>query len=140
MPQLPVGDDASHWDVVQGLWGSISSTDPGTSSVWGGKTDLNIMVLGVDSRPEGGDQNADVIIIAHVDLIERKVAAVSIPRDLLVEIPGIGPDKINSAYNYGVKANPESKVAGVAMMRDTVESVFQVPIDGYIMVDFQWLH
>jgi LCP family protein required for cell wall assembly len=136
VPQLPTGDDTSHWDVVEGLWGQLSSTDPSTSSVWGGKTDLNILLLGVDRRPEGGDQNADVIIIAHVDLIDRKVAAVSIPRDLLVEIPGIGPDKINSAYNYGVKANPESKVAGVAMMRDTIEFVFQVPIDGYIMVDF----
>ena len=136
VPQLPAGDDTSHWDVIEGLWGQISSTDPGTSSVWGGKTDLTILVLGVDRRPEGGDQNADVIIIAHVDLIDRKVAAVSIPRDLLVEIPGIGPDKINAAYNYGSKANPESKVAGVAMMRDTIEYVFQVPIDGYIMVDF----
>ena len=135
-PQLPTGGDASHWDVVEGLWGSLASTDPSTSSVWGGKSSLNIMLLGVDRRPDGGDQNADVIIIAHVDLIDRKVAAVSIPRDLLVEIPGIGPDKINSAYNYGVNANPESRVAGIVMMRDTIESVFQVPIDGYIMVDF----
>lgn len=44
--------------------------------------------------------------------------------------------KINSAYNYGVVSDPESRVAGVAMMRDTIESVFQVPIHGYVMVDF----
>ncbi len=92
--------------------------------------------MGVDKRPDGGDQNADVIIIAHIDLVDRKVSAVSIPRDLLVEIPGIGLDKINSAYNYGVQSDPESRVAGVVMMRDTIESVFQVPIHGYIMVDF----
>lgn len=135
-PQLPTSGGTSHWDVVEGLWGSISSTDPGTSSVWGGKQTLNIMMIGVDRRPEGGDQNADAIIIAHVDLTNQKVAAVSIPRDLLVEIPGIGQGKINAAYNYGVQANPGDKVAGVVMMRDTIESVFQVPIDGYIMVDF----
>lgn len=136
LAQLPTSGDASHWDVVEGIWGSMSSTDPGTSEAWGGKTSLNIMVLGVDRRPEGGDQNADVIILAHVDLIERRVAAVSIPRDLLVEIPGIGQDKINSAYNHGVQANPDDRVAGVVMMRDTIESAFRVPIDGYIMVDF----
>ena len=110
--------------------------DPGKSQVWGGKSAITLMVLGVDTRPNGGDQNADVIIIANVDLINRKVAAVSIPRDLLVEIPGVGQGKINGAYNYGVKADPTSKVAGVAKMRDTLESVFGVYIDGYIMVDF----
>ena len=135
-PQLPSYGETSHWDVVEGLWSSIASTDPGTSSVWGGMSSLNIMVLGVDRRPDGGDQNADVIIIARVDLTSGKVAAVSIPRDLLVEIPGVGPDKINSAYNYGIRAEPGSRIAGVALMRDTIESVFQVPIDGYIMVDF----
>jgi polyisoprenyl-teichoic acid--peptidoglycan teichoic acid transferase len=135
--QLPTGDDPSRISVIQDLIGaSVGAGNPGTSPVWGGKSSINIMVLGVDKRPEGGDQNADVIIIAHVDLMEQKVAAVSIPRDLLVEIPGIGPDKINSAYNYGMKTDPQSKVAGVVMMRDTVESVFGVYIDGYIMVDF----
>ena len=135
--RLPTGDDPSRISVVQDLIGaSVGSGDPGKSEVWGGKTAITLMVLGVDKRPDGGDQNADVIIIAHVDLVNRKVAAVSIPRDLLVDIPGVGQDKINSAYNYGVKADPTSKVAGVAMMRDTVESVFGVYIDGYIMVDF----
>lgn len=135
--QLPTGDDPSRISVIQDLIGaSVGSDDPGQSPVWGGKTAINIMVLGVDRRPDGGDQNADVIIIAHVDLIARKVAAISIPRDLLVEIPGVGPDKINSAYNYGMQTDPDSKVAGVVMMRDTVESAFGVYIDGYIMVDF----
>ena len=115
---------------------SVGSGDPGTSAVWGGKSSINLLVLGVDRRQDGGDQNADVIIIAHIDLMTEKVAAVSIPRDLLVEIPGIGPDKINSAYNYGMTNDPQSKVAGVVKMRDTVESVFGVVIDGYIMVDF----
>jgi LCP family protein required for cell wall assembly len=134
---LPTGDDPSRFSVIQDLIGaSVGSGDPGTSPVWGGKTSINIMLLGVDKRTDVGDQNADVIIIAHVDLVNQKVAAVSIPRDLLVEIPGIGPDKINSAYNYGVKADPDSKVSGVVLMRDTVESVFGVFIDGYIMVDF----
>jgi polyisoprenyl-teichoic acid--peptidoglycan teichoic acid transferase len=134
---LPTGDDPSRMSVVQDLIGaSVGSGDPGKSQVWGGKSAITLMVLGVDTRPNGGDQNADVIIIANVDLINRKVAAVSIPRDLLVEIPGVGQGKINGAYNYGVKADPTSKVAGVAKMRDTLESVFGVYIDGYIMVDF----
>jgi LCP family protein required for cell wall assembly len=114
----------------------IDTGDPGRSSVWNGKTSVNILVVGIDRRPDGGDQNADVIIIAHLDLISKRVAAVSVPRDLLVTVPGIGQDKINSAYNYGVKDDPKNEVAGVAKVRDTVEDVFGVPIDGYVLVDF----
>jgi LCP family protein required for cell wall assembly len=137
LAELPTADNPSRISVVQDLISaSVGSGDPGRSQVWGGKTEVTIMLLGVDRRPGGGDQNADVIILARVDLISQKVAAVSIPRDLLVDIPGIGEDKINSAYNYGIEANPDSRVSGAAKMRDTVESVFGVPIDGYILVDF----
>ena len=37
----------------------------------GGKTDIYLMLLGVDRRADGGDQNADVILVAHVDLINE---------------------------------------------------------------------
>ncbi len=133
---LPTGDDPSHLDVLGDIFSAVGADDPGTSKVWGGKTDINILLLGVDRRSEGGDQNADVILIVHVDLINSRVAAVSIPRDLLVDIPGVGPDKINSAYNYGYQANPTDLASGVGKMRDTIESVFGVPIDGYVLIDF----
>jgi LCP family protein required for cell wall assembly len=110
--------------------------DPGLSEIWGGRTSLNILVVGVDRRADGGDQNADVLIIAHLDLINKRVAAVSLPRDLLVQIPGIGPDKINGSYNYGILASPDDPAAGVAKVRDTIESVFGIPLDGYVLVDF----
>lgn len=110
--------------------------DPGRDEAWGGRTGLNILVLGIDRRAGGGDQNADVIILARVDLVTKRVSGVSIPRDLLVEIPGYGQDKINSAYNHGVRAHPDDPAAGVALMRDTVENAFGVPVDDYVLVDF----
>jgi LCP family protein required for cell wall assembly len=61
---------------------------------------------------------------------------VSVPRDLLVEIPGVGEGKINESYNHGVLGDPDDPAAGVAMVRDTVEATFGVPIDGYVLVDF----
>lgn len=123
--------------VVREIIGAgVDGGDPGTNEVWGGRTSLNILLVGVDRRADGGDQNADVIIIAHVDLIAKKVSAVSLPRDLLVEIPEIGPDKINGSYNYGVLADPDNPVAGIAKVRDTIEYVFGVPLDGYVLIDF----
>ncbi len=130
-------DSPSRLDVVRRIVeASMADGDPSHSAVWQGKTDLYILVIGVDRRPDGGDQNADVIILAHLDLVHRRLAAVSIPRDLLVEIPGLGPDKINSSYNYGHQAKPDDPVAGVVKVRDTVEQVFRVPIDHYVLVDF----
>jgi polyisoprenyl-teichoic acid--peptidoglycan teichoic acid transferase len=130
-------DPLTRLDVLRKVVAAgMEDGDPGRSTVWEGKTDLNILVLGVDRRADGGDQNADVIIIAHLDLIQKKLSAVSIPRDLLVDIPGIGPDKINGSYNYGVEANPDDPIAGVVKVRDTVEYVFGVPIDGYTLLDF----
>lgn len=130
-------DPPSQLDVARQLVDAgIGGGDPGSSGIWEGKTELNILVLGVDRRADGGDQNADVIIIAHLDLVNHKLSGVSLPRDLQVDIPGVGPDKINGAYNYGVLASPDDPVAGVAKVRDTVESLFGIPIDGYVLVDF----
>jgi LCP family protein required for cell wall assembly len=132
-----VADAPSRLDVLRKVVAAgMGNGDPGRSTVWNGKTDLYILVLGVDKRANGGDQNADVIIIAHLDLVHKKLVAVSIPRDLLVDIPGIGPDKINGSYNYGVKERPKDPVAGVAKVRDTIEHVFGVPIDSYALFDF----
>jgi LCP family protein required for cell wall assembly len=110
--------------------------DPGTDPVWGGRTDLTILVIGVDRRPDGGDQNADVIMLAHLDLKHKHLAVVSIPRDLLVTVPGVGVEKINGAYNSGVQAHPGDRAAGAALERDTVEAAFGVRIDNYVLVDF----
>lgn len=131
------GEKLSRLEVAQTIVeASISNGDPGASSVWEGRDSLLIMVLGVDRRPDGGDQNADVIIVARLDLKTRTLTGVSIPRDLLVEIPGEGEGKINGAFNSGVLAAPDDPVAGVAKVRDTLESLFGLRIDGYVLIDF----
>jgi polyisoprenyl-teichoic acid--peptidoglycan teichoic acid transferase len=121
-------------DLIQAGAGS-DSVSP--AQVWPDTRFLTIMVLGVDARPEGGDQNADVIILARLDLQENTLRSISIPRDLQVDIPGYGPGKINGAYGIGMEQDPDNRVAGVAMMRDTIEYNFGVYIDDYVMVDFE---
>ncbi len=131
-------DELSSFDVVRELAeAGTDQGDPGLDGVWGGKTNLTIMVLGVDRREDGGDQNADVIMLVQLDLIAKSIEAVSIPRDLLVSIPNHGDAKINGAYNIGVQDHPDHPAAGVAMMRDTIEDNFSVVIDDYVLLDFQ---
>lgn len=107
------------------------------SEAWPGKNHINVLVLGVDTRDPEGDQNADVIMIARIDFVTAEVRVVSIPRDLQVEVPGFGLSKINGAYNIGVKEDPDDEIAGVLMMRDTIEYNFGVPIDEFVLIDFE---
>lgn len=125
-------------DVARGLISARTggeSTSP--SKVWPDKRNLNILVVGVDTRQDGGDQNADVIIIARLNLETRAMNSVSLPRDLLVEIPGHGEGKISGVYGIGVDADPQSRVGGIAKLRETIEHNFGIPIDDYVMIDFE---
>lgn len=131
------GGDPSHISVLAGLIGTRGEDGaPVDDAVWQGRTSLNVLLLGVDRRADGGDQNSDVMILAHIDLAEETVSAVSIPRDLVVTIPGVGEGKINGAYNAGVLEHPDDPAAGVAKLRDTIEQEFGITVDGYVLVDF----
>ncbi|WP_345207735.1 LCP family protein [Fodinibacter luteus] len=60
----------------------------------------NFLVLGADTRP-GDAGRSDVIVLVHVPEDASTVQMIHFPRDLWVDIPGRGKDKINAAYAYG---------------------------------------
>ena len=80
-----------------------------------GEKPRNVLLLGSDSReglsPEEqaafgseetvGGQRSDTIILMSIDPQREQAVVVHFPRDLRVEIPGHGLDKINAAYDYG---------------------------------------
>jgi LCP family protein required for cell wall assembly len=70
-------------------------------------------------------QRSDTIMVAHVDGGKGTGFLVSFPRDLWVDIPGIGHAKINAAFN-----------AGPQRLIETIEQDFDIPISHYLEVDF----
>jgi polyisoprenyl-teichoic acid--peptidoglycan teichoic acid transferase len=78
-----------------------------------------------DASAEGG-QRSDTLMVIHVDPEQKTGFLVSFPRDLVVNIPGLGQSKINAAFNEG----PQRVV-------DTLQQNFNVPIHHYLEVDFQ---
>ena len=64
-----------------------------------------LMILGSDQRfgdkKLGIKPRSDTIILVRLDPDKEATAVMSIPRDLKVEIPGHGTDKINAAYELG---------------------------------------
>jgi len=96
----------------------------------------NLLLLGIDRRDgTGWAYRTDTILVVTVDPASRAAGILSIPRDLQVPIPGHGEDRINTANVWGSAGNdPEG---GPTLLRATVERSFGIPIDGYLLVDFQ---
>ena len=110
----------------------------------------NILVLGTDARPSGlaneqetasdkcleaagkgraaqatgCDYRSDTIMVVRAG--GGTFRKLSIPRDTLAEIPGLGTEKINSAYANG----------GAKLTIETVESFLGIDIDHLAIVDF----
>jgi len=104
---------------------------------WDKKEKVNILLLGIDPRPDDTDPpRSDTIIVVHVDPANETVATMSIPRDLLVEIPGFGEDKINAAYPLGEANSDSIPGGGPALVAETIEANFGIPIHYFATVDF----
>lgn len=97
---------------------------------------INILLLGIDRRGgQGWGYRTDTIIIVTVDEGHETAGMLSIPRDLQLEIPGYKEDRINTANVYGESSRYPG--GGPALLERTIEYNFGIPIDYYIMVDFQ---
>jgi LCP family protein required for cell wall assembly len=63
----------------------------------------NILILGSDKRASEPEDpgRSDTTILLRLDPDNDAIALMSIPRDLKVEIPGVGTEKFAAAYAYG---------------------------------------
>lgn len=97
---------------------------------------VTILLLGLDRRPgEGAPARMDAIIVARLDPERRRIALLSLPRDLMVNIPGYGMARINAASVYG-EIYPQLG-GGVALARNTVSQLLGIPIDYVVHIDFE---
>ncbi|SDE72847.1 LCP family protein [Sporomusa acidovorans] len=93
---------------------------------------VNILLLGIDDRdrenPADLARRSDTMMLASINPEDGTVSLLSIPRDTRVAIPGRkGYDKINHAYAYG----------GAQLAQNTVEQFLQIPINYYVVIDWQ---
>jgi LCP family protein required for cell wall assembly len=92
------------------------------------------LLLGVDRRPNEQLARTDSILLANVDLARRRGTAISIPRDLVVSIPGYYADRVNAVYALG--ESEKRPGGGLGLLRETIERNFGVRIDHHVVVDF----
>ena len=119
---------------------------------------LNILVLGSDTREGQGmdseveGMRADTTMLFHVSADRSRVDVVSLPRDLLVEIPsctvrtGENLDEtfetspssqamFNAAFSYGGQTGDVPSAAACSMK--TVEKMTGIKLDGYVVLNFK---
>jgi LCP family protein required for cell wall assembly len=87
----------------------------------------NILLIGSDGRDSVVNGRSDVIILMHVSSDRQKVYLVHFPRDIYVDVPGYGMDKINAAYAYG----------GPQLLVRTLQNLVDVSIDHVAVVGFE---
>lgn len=96
---------------------------------------LTFLVIGSDTREgldslqnfgESAGARGDVIMLIKVYPESGGAQILSLPRDLLVDIPGHGTDRINAAYSFG----------GAPLMVRTVRAATGLPIHHYVEIDF----
>ncbi|MGE3797513.1 MAG: LCP family protein [Thermomicrobiales bacterium] len=97
---------------------------------------------GLDSRPPeyqlpGNPENADVFMIARLHLPTGRLRVVSVPRDLYLEIPGFGYDKITRSYDFGSKSGDGGFSAGADTIKATVLANFGVQVDAVALATFE---
>ena len=102
---------------------------------WSKNEPVNILLLGLDFRPEEQDSRADTMIVVHIDPAEKTATMLSIPRDLWVPIPGHGEARINAAFQLG-EDDKTTPGGGPGLAMATVEDNFNIPIHYFAQVDF----
>jgi LCP family protein required for cell wall assembly len=106
-----------------------------TSEILADSERVNILVMGIDRRPgEPFISRTDTMMLVSVDTQDKEASILSIPRDLYVVIPGFGRDRINTAFVYGSAGN--NPAGGAELAKQTVEYNLGVPVQHYVMVDF----
>ena len=103
---------------------------PSEAPAWAMPTEngvMNILLLGADRNKDGSNGRSDTMILLSIDQTNKKLRMVSFLRDLYLDIPTVGYQRLNAAFAAG----------GAALTMQTIENYFRVPVDYYVQTDFQ---
>ncbi len=96
---------------------------------------LNVLVVGVDSRPgEGYLSRTDSNILVGIQPSHLRVSLLSIPRDLSIEVPGYGLQHINTANMLGEE---KKKGSGPELLSAAISKSFGIQTERYVRMNFQ---
>ncbi|MER6029462.1 LCP family protein [Streptomyces sp. NPDC001851] len=105
----------------------------------------NILLIGSDTRAGSGNsaygrdlggERSDTTILLHLAADRHSATAVSLPRDLMVDIPGCRQADGSRSLPVFAMFNHAFQVGGSACTIRTVEKLTDIRIDHHVVVDF----
>lgn len=87
----------------------------------------NILLLGNDSRDNADDGRTDSIMLLTINRAQKKIYLTSFLRDIKIDIPGKGINRLNQSYAFG----------GPELVMKTLSDRFDIKISRYMLVNFQ---
>lgn len=95
---------------------------------------INILLLGMGGKKHDGGYLTDTIILASLQPSTGKVAMLSVPRDLMISVEGMGWQKINAINAF---AENKKKDSGGEAISQALGDILEIPIHYYFRVDFE---
>ncbi len=125
--------DDSDFDVTDAGAFSLSDADP-AQSAGSTKGIERVLLIGMDGS-NGELGRTDGLIIAVFDYDQKQVGLISVPRDLWVDIPVLGPGRINTVLRIGTRVLGKEK--GLALLKKTIQQALGLSIDYTVAVNFK---
>ncbi|MEU1484229.1 LCP family protein [Streptomyces sp. NPDC005752] len=149
-----VAGSAGAYALYQKLNGNLDTVDVGDAGSKNVASDgpLNILIIGTDKRTGEGNEgygdkgstgHADTNILFHVSADRTNATAMSIPRDLMTDIPDCatkqadGSQKVvpgSQNVRFNVSLGQEGRDPGCTMR--TVQKITGLSVNHFMMVDF----
>ncbi|MDX3757510.1 LCP family protein [Streptomyces mirabilis] len=149
-----VAVSAAGYLYLKHLEGNVSTTDVGSAGKKGFSKDeaFNILIIGTDKRTGKGNEgygdkgsvgHADTNILLHVSKDRTNATALSIPRDLIVNVPDCptkqpdGSEKVvpgTQNVRFNTSLGQDGRDPGCTMR--TVKAVTGISVDHFMMADF----
>ena len=112
---------------------AVAGEAPEASALLTDAETINFLLIGSDKRP-GGSYRTDTMVVVVLWPRQAQVSMISIPRDLWIYIPGVGMQRINTAYQSGELYGYAG--GGPGLLRDTIAYNLGIRIDHTAMVEF----
>ncbi|RMB84669.1 LCP family protein [Streptomyces shenzhenensis] len=149
-----VATGAAAYFYLKHLEGNVTTTDVGSAGKQGFSKNeaFNILIIGTDKRTGAGNEgygdsgsvgHADTNVLLHVSKDRTNATALSIPRDLVVDVPDCptkqedGSEKVvpgTTSARFNTSLGQDGRDPGCTMR--TVETVTGIPVDHFMMADF----
>ena len=115
--------NAKSEDIMHTLENNVAKDSEGYTALKN-QGRFNILLMGEDNVE--GSRRSDTILFITIDIDDKNMRVMSLPRDTRVEIPRHGTQKLNHAFAFG----------GPELMKATIEKYLGQPILYYVIVNY----